>query len=304
VSPAVALCALFVAADGASIRVEVETATCARPWIDEARTLRILEVELREERAEMIVARTASCASEGSTFRAAILNGERPPYPVAVPLADVPLEARPRVAALAIAERVREQSQVKKASDHPPPTAAVVLTASTALPEHRSLAVYAAFETEVFLRFGAPLFGAGVGLRVPWSSAWIAEIDASYARTSRDHTLGTVDLQRAGAAIGVQLAHEDERWSVGVGPRLALAYAWTRGHPSDPTVRSGSGSDLVASAALRAFGAWNVADRWWAFAALDGGDVIRGLEARADRTAVIGIDGGFVELRVGLGARL
>ena len=228
-----------------------------------------------------------------------------------VGLADIPLEARPRALALAVAELVHSATASSPAV---PPTT----TAKAPAPASASLT-------------GVRDSGGASPPRVPWIfvSAMIELEDHPGANMilwgvrpslalARGHWQGAFDVDVMAGDPSVSLGDVSTRLLAGtlaVGPRLSLGplivdvaacgrlgWGWMAGRTSDANAVASSGSALFASAAGRLGIFLPTAARVSHVRALVEADaMVHGLEATVNGTTATGLTGGYLLFGLGFG---
>jgi hypothetical protein len=316
VSAALFLASLVLAAPArAPTAVVLEGPRCALGWIDYPSILRMLGVELASERAELIAAErepspaaarisfeATSCAADSRALSVSFRSAAPPrTSSVAIDLKDVAPEARPRVAALAIVEHLRELL----AGDAPAVSNAPAIEARRPGEEpRRDLAIWAAGAARFVPRFSALFAGATAGARLAIGASLTLLADGAFLRSGVDHPLGRVAVGCAMGGVALLYGRGGES-PLAIGPRLEAGWAWTSGTASSASLAlASSGGAFEAFAGLEAIVGSTVVDRLGWFAAIEGGIAIRALEARADGSAITGTSGPFAALTIGLSVSL
>jgi|GEM_PF-2248859 len=226
-----------------------------------------------------------------------------------VELSDIPIEARPRALALAVAELVHSATV-------PPPVAAPPLTA--AAPPDASLA-------------GPGDSGGAPRPRVPWIFlSGIIEIEAHPGHNmtlwgvrpsvavARGHWQGALEVDFMSGDPSITLGDVSTRLLAGTlatGPRFSLGHlivdlaacgrfgwAWMAGHTSDANAVASSGSAPFTSAGGR-LGIFlpTAAQVSHLRALVEVGAMIHGLDATVNGTSAAGLTGGYVLFGLGFG---
>ncbi len=212
-----------------------------------------------------------------------------------IDLRDVPVDARARALALAVAEVVRVTAEPPKsdlsAAPDPPPTLELRTTVDGAVGV-RFFPVYATTLTDV--RAGvssSPLFNA---------PAWRARVDVGVAVGSRQASLGRVGVVMPSSRVAAVRAGEGERYGFEVGPELGVGYAIASGTPNEGVTAS-RGTGWIVTAGLAANARVRIGERAGLELGLQLGHVLRGLELVAGDRPAAGIGGPFmgVTLRTG-----
>ena len=221
-----------------------------------------------------------------------------------VSLADVPQTARPRALALAVAELIRslEQEPAGKA-----PEAVVVSVPYAVPPSDSSLSdglrpIHLSIHVEAEVR-GLPMrdttmWGGRVGLTAH-RRIFHADLDlgGDYARTQV--ALGEVLLRSAsvGFGFGPRLANRTAVLDLGL--RADLGWAWIRGKTTLTDVRTGAGSMLISSVAIRASLEVPAQAKVRPCLTLEAGAMVKGMFGEVSNASVMGMTGTY--LLAGLG---
>ncbi len=215
-----------------------------------------------------------------------------------VSLADVAETARPRALALAVAELIRSLQNgpepVPAASAPPEPVSRP--PAPSPQPIGSWLELMA--EGRTMPEASTTIWGG----RLLWSvyrRHLHADVDVGggYGRAPVD--LGAVVWHSgsAGLDLGPRLALP--RLVLDLGVRAELGWLWARGESSQPNVLNGSGSKLTSSVGLRAALAIPARSRVGLGLSIEGGEVVRGVRARAGEPAT-GMAGYYLLAALGL----
>ena len=223
-----------------------------------------------------------------------------------VGLGDIPLEARPRALALAVAELVHSATASPPAAPTVTAPAGAVLAGtgdSGGVPRPRVPWIFVSGIVEIETHPGNNMTLWGVRPSVAVARGhWQAALDLE--AMAGDPSVGVGD-------VGTRLL----AGSLAVGPRLALGHAivdlaacgrfgwgWMAGHPSEANAVAGSGSAPVASAGGRLGIFLPTAARVSHLRALvEAGAMIHGLDAIVNGTTAAGLTGGYVLFGVGFG---
>jgi hypothetical protein len=226
-----------------------------------------------------------------------------------ISLADVARPARPRALALAVAELIRwlgqgvgaaateaiaAPAQVAAPSPAPPPSGA-------AGPVGLSIQVEA--EARALPTRDTTMWGGRARL-VASRRLLHADLDlgASCARVETE--LGVVLLRSASAALGVGPRFAIRTLIVDLGLRAELGWAWVRGETALADVRTGAASDLIASVGFRLSLEAPAQGRIRPSLALEGGGMIRGVNAEASGQPVAGMTGYYLLAGLGIAVSL
>ena len=216
-----------------------------------------------------------------------------------VSLADLPLAARPRALALAVAELLRAADQSARPDTPPAPPEPQPPPAAA----HEPVRVSAG--ADALLR-GYPmrqtmLLGAQLSLGVSggrWHAA--LALDGALGQPSVD--LGAVSVRMLGGAVSAGPRFSVANATIDVGPSASAGWAWVRGEPGAASVAARAGNGFVAAAGARV-AVQLPASGWLRFhAAGEAGGVLYGLDADVNGSAAAGISGAYVSVAVGVRA--
>jgi hypothetical protein len=226
-----------------------------------------------------------------------------------VGLGDIPLEARPRALALAVAELVHSASQPATPPPAPPPTvapptAALVRSDQTGgapRPRVPWILISAAVEIETHPGHNMTLWGVRPSVAVA-RGHWQAALDVDALAGDPSVPLGDVSTRMLAGTLAA-------------GPRFALGHlivdlaacgrfgwAWMAGETADPSAVASSGSAPFASAGGRLGIFVPTAARVSHLRALvEAGAMIHGLDATVNGTTATGLTGGYLLFGLGFG---
>ncbi len=220
-----------------------------------------------------------------------------------LPLGDVSPPARPRALALAVAELIRTllAARDQPASTSPPPPAATPgppppsddrprLGADAAA--DLELSAYPQRDTQMW---GGRLTGA---IR---AAHWFAALHLSGAAGSASFPLGTVAVRTVGGGLSAGPRFALGRLTLALGAGGAIGWGWVSGTSSQPGIETGSGGALVATLGARAALTVPVAPHLGLRALVEGGTVVRGLDAHVEGSAPAGLGGPYVIVGIGVG---
>jgi hypothetical protein len=226
-----------------------------------------------------------------------------------VGLGDIPLEARPRALALAVAELVHSASQPATPLPAPPPpaappTAALVRSDGAAGPPRPRVPwifISATVELETHPGNNMTLWGVRPSVAVA-RGHWQAALDVDAMVGDPSVPLGDVSTRTLAGTLAA-------------GPRFALGHlivdlaacgrfgwAWMAGHTGDPSAVTSSGSAPFASAGGR-LGIFlpTAAQVSHLRALVEAGAMIHGLDATVNGTTATGLTGGYLLFGLGFG---
>ena len=225
-----------------------------------------------------------------------------------VSLADVVQPARPRALALAVAELIRSLGQGLPGESSE--TIAVRSQASVAPAPSR-------FEAARPIALSIHVEAEARGLPTRQTMMWggrvrftghrqmlHADLDlgADYARAGSE--LGDVFLLSASAGLGLGPRFTIRNVILDLGPRAELGWAWIRGEPAFPEVRTGSGSDLISSVGFRVSIEAPAQMKIRPSLTLESGGVIRGVKAEVNGRSVAGMTDYYLVAALGIAVSL
>ena len=258
-----------------------------------------------------------------------------------LPIKDVGSTILPRVAALAVAERLRtawarpsgawnpmsgqraettvaaglpsdsqrpvQQSRTAPEASHAPPSPHVSDSTPPPVAKRRAqtdLLLAAALEWRLF---SGPASAALLGPRALLLSHGMESIplrvqcDIGAAFGSVNDSLGDIELTIATGGVGLAWFGRPGPVRLEIGPRVELGWAEARGLPSRPSVSGGAAGAFLAIASMSASAWTDLAGPWRGMLELDIGATIAGLDARADGRPVGEIQGAMLGTRIGVG---
>jgi|SRR6185312_6074433 len=216
-----------------------------------------------------------------------------------VELSDISPEARPRALALAVAELVHSATQTPP----PPPTPPAPPPIASAAPRPRQPTLFLSGTLELEPHPGNNLLLWGLGASAAVARGrWMAAVDLQGLNGGSSVAFGDVDTDLLALALTA-----GPHWSVGrliidLGATGRFGWAWMRGHPNVAGPTGGSGSAPIASAGGR-LGIFlpTRAGVSHVRALVEGGAMIRGLEAIVNRATAANLSGGYLLLGLGFG---
>jgi hypothetical protein len=222
----------------------------------------------------------------------------------AITLSDIAPPARPRALALAVAELIRALRQT--ARDAAPPPAAVAAESLPPSPPPpaggHSPGLFLQVEGEARLvpTRSTTLWGGRVRLILP-AGRLHADVDLGGGYASAGTDLGDVVLRTASLGLGGGPRLAARSAIIDLGLRAEVGWAWIRGAASAADVRTGSGSDVTASAGVRATVAFPARTSVRPSLGLEGGGVLRGVKGEASGRPVVGMTGYYWLAAIGIG---
>ena len=216
-----------------------------------------------------------------------------------VSLADLPLAARPRALALAVAELLRAAAQ-------PPQPAAPPVPPPPAKPQPPSAdsvhlaggvdAILRSYPTRQTVLLGAQLSFGASGAR--WHAA--LAVDGALGRPPVD--LGAITIRMLGASVSGGPRLSVGRATIDLGASASGGWAWVRGEPGVAAVTAGAGDSFIAAAGARLAVQAPASSSLRFHAAGEVGAVLRSLDADVDGRAAAGIAGVYLSVAVGVRA--
>ncbi len=211
-----------------------------------------------------------------------------------VALGDVAPDARPRALALAVAELVRAAA----GPPAPPPVAiAAPAPAPPPAPDEPTdgWIPMLGFAARTHPSGGVTLWGFQAGLELalgPWQAAVAGQVETGAPAV----TLGKVNTTFAGGSLELGRRFHPRRTAVDVGLTAGLGFVLMEGVTSAANAVAESGSGLAATAGARAgVDFWHIPhDRAHARLVLEGGAVIRGVEATVNGHDAAGLRGAYL----------
>jgi hypothetical protein len=213
-----------------------------------------------------------------------------------VGLEDIPLEARPRALALAVAELLRGGEPPEAAppppAPAPPPPAPAASTRGVGFAADALAALYPARDTA--------LWGGRLALSLELDRLHLA-IFGEGAAGRHGYDVGDVDVESFGGGVILGLPRALGR--VFLTPGLVGGLAWTRvaGRAGMPDVTPGSGSGLTAALRARLAVSTIFVRVVSVRAFVEAGWVVRGFDATVDGARAAGVSGATIVAGVGLG---
>lgn len=301
---------------------------CEVALVELAAIERLLCVELQSS----VVTATAAlevtvldetCATHATALSVHLAAGASfEPQNIALPLADVERELRPRTAALLILENVRAFKEATKRNSPPEParladpkeaatsiaaTPTVATKSVTAIATPTSTAtiartIYLEANARHVARANHTYYGARAGLAIPLFTHAELDLDAGFELGNKTQALGTVRSGSLSLSAAVTYAVIDtESFDLHLGPRLELGYAWATGDPANETINASSTRNIVAAAGVKAGATIALNKSISLYAASEVARPFSGIDARVANIPAAGITGWLA--RFSLGAR-
>jgi hypothetical protein len=234
-------------------------------------------------------------------------------------LQDVPVQARPRTLALAVAELLRASwLELTLPSVPPAPVppavrdavlrhvaAAVTTTAGEIQPERSpevALEASLGISWRAFFSGHASLYGGRAALAFPFYSRSLRlRFDASWVYGSAQDVLGDVHLGLASAGAGLLYATPLARpVTFEIGPRIEAGVAWASATPSNQQTSSYAGVGYTGTLSVLGEVSLRLSPSWRLAVDCDAGGVFAPFAATSDGRQVTGVQGATVGLTVGL----
>jgi hypothetical protein len=222
-------------------------------------------------------------------------------------ISGVPLEARPRVLSLAVAELLRASWAELVVTDAPapktvPPEIVLHLTERIERRESRSALptnVALTLDTQLFPAYGSVVAGPSVGVSIPFgASAFRVRADARAAFGRASDVLGKVNLGLFGGSVGFMLAGGGRDVQAELGPMFAVDYGSVSGQPRSGATGS-SGGDVVLTPAIGTRVGVHLGGGFWTVVGIEGGVVLHNLEVTAAERTAAGFGGPTLGAKVG-----
>ncbi len=234
-----------------------------------------------------------------------------PAHPAAlerrVGLGDIPIDARPRALALAVAELVHSAtaSPPAAAGTAPAPASASVVHAgdSGGVPRPRVPWIFLSGIIEIETHPGNNMTLWGVGPSVAVARGhWQAALDVEAMAGDPSVVLGDVNTHLLAGTLAVGPRQSLGHLIVDLAACGRFGWAWMGGHTSNATAVASSGSALVASVGGR-LGIFlpTAAKVSHLRALLEAGAMIHGIDATVNGTTAAGLTGGYVLFGLGFG---
>ena len=130
---------------------------------------------------------------------------------------------------------------------------------------------------------------------------WFAALHVSGTTGSASFPLGTVAVHTVGGGLSAGPRFALGRLTLALGAGGALGWGWVAGAASQPGIATGSGGALVATLGVRAALTVPVAPHIGLRGVVEGGTVVRGLDANVEGSAPAGLGGPYVIVGIGVG---
>jgi hypothetical protein len=219
-----------------------------------------------------------------------------------LPLGDVSPPARPRALAMGVAELVRAV-----VAPAPPPAATATQPAATPPPINDDrprfrTALAATLELPAYPGRHSHLWGGRIAATGA-ASRWYGAVELFAAAGNASFPLGTVAMRVVGGGLSAGPRFALRRLTLDVGATGALAWGWAGGETSQPGITTDSGGALIATVGARAALTFPFAPApggWALRATVEGGAVVRGIEAHVEGSDPAGLAGPYVIIGLGL----
>jgi hypothetical protein len=218
-----------------------------------------------------------------------------------VGLGDIPIDARPRALALAVAELVHSATLPRPAA--PPPSALVRAADSGGAPRPRVpwIVLSGIIEIETHPGHNMTLWGVRPSVAAA-RGHWQAALDIDAMAGDPSVALGDVSTRVFAGTLAAGPRFSLGRLIVDVAACGRFGWAWIAGHTGDANAVASSGSAPFASAAGR-LGIFlpTAAHVSHLRALVEAGAMIHGLDATVNGTIAAGLTGGYVLFGLGFG---
>jgi hypothetical protein len=216
--------------------------------------------------------------------------------PQDVGLEDIAVEARPRALALAVAELVRSARPLV-----PPAAAATVAALPPSLRASPPVVGLAADAlVSVFPSRDTTLWGGRVTFSIRRARWWLGVLGEA-AAGERQFDVGRVAIQSFGAGLVAGPRWTTGRFTLGAGLAGALGWARIAGQAAAPDVAAGSGAALTAALRAHVDASLSLARGLSVRGLVEGGAMLRGLDATVDGAVDAGLSGATLVVGLGLG---
>ena len=222
-----------------------------------------------------------------------------------ISLADVAPTARPRALALAVAELLRslEQGAVGTAPEAVAVASHASLPSPTPTDGARPVSIHVEAEARALPAQKTVMWGGRARFTVHRRPLHAdLDVGANYARAQSD--LGVVLLRSASAGLGLGPRFATRSVIADLGLRAELGWAWIRGEPAFVDVKTGSGSEPIASIGLRLSLQAPAQVKIRPSITLESGGVVRGAKAQVNGQAVAGMTGYYLLAALGIAVSL
>lgn len=222
-----------------------------------------------------------------------------------VGLGDIPIEARPRALALAVAELVHSATVpppvAPPAITAAPPDASTARAGGTPRPNVPWIFLSAIIEIETHPGRNMTLWGVGPSVAVA-RGHWQAALDVDAMAGDPSVALGDVSTRLFAVTLAAGPRFSLGHLIVDVAACGRFGWAWMAGHTGDANAVASSGSAPAASAGGR-LGIFlpTVARVSHLRALVEAGAMIHGLDATVNGTTVAGLTDGYVLFGLGFG---
>jgi hypothetical protein len=215
-----------------------------------------------------------------------------------IALRDIPVDARPRALALAVAELVHTVSQPQ------PPRAVAPALPPPAPPSSRpvhALVWSGSFELRTHPNRNVTLWGFRPSLEAV-RRHWQAAVDLEVAHGDPSVSLGDVSTSLLSATIELGPRFHLGDFALDVGVCGSLGWVWLSGHTDDPNdVVSSAGSALATSAGARVgLDSPALVGNARIRAVVEAGAMLRGVDATANDSRAASLTGAYVVIGVGV----
>ncbi len=222
-----------------------------------------------------------------------------------VGLGDIPLEARPRALALAVAELVHSATVPPAAPPAtltaPPPASLATEAGPAPRPRVPWIFVSAMIEVETHPENNMTLWGVRPSVAVA-RGHWQAALDVDAMAGDPSVTLGDISTRLLAGTLAAGPRLSLHHLIVDLAACGRLGWAWMAGHTGDPNALASSGSAPFASAGGRLGIFFPTAAKVSHLRALvEAGAMIHGLDATVNGTTAAALTGGYVLLGIGFG---
>ena len=233
-----------------------------------------------------------------------------------ISLSDVQPSARPRALALAVAELMRLLGrELRDEPAKPPPKAPKLAVSAPQQPQTKEkareatraapvdYAMHVEADVRYFPAWDTHLWGGRARLTASRHS-FHADGDLGANTTDARVELGDVVLRSASVGVGVGPRLVTRFTIIDLGLRAEWGWAWVHGKSAVPDVRTGTGSGMISSAALRLSVEGPTEVKLRPGLALESGVMLRGINGDVNGRTATGLAGYYLLAAVGIGVSL
>jgi hypothetical protein len=275
--------------------IELQLPPCRPDWLEVASLESLLAVETSTPAFSQLALSIPDCETAPEQMQVTITSSIGSATRV-VSFTDIPRNARLRALAVSIGEL-----DIEPIAEPPPRT--IVAAPPIERPIIRT-SLSAAAGTRIHPAADTYAFRLQAGLT---HRLWIAgafsidgALDLAFAAATRQLPQGGVRLFQLSAGGGAAARWRFDTISFGIGPHLEVGWGYAGGSAASEAITADSAHALVGTAALVASFRWAFADSLGLMLALEGGLMLKGIEAAVDGETQAGWRGAFTGATAGL----